>query len=83
MVDQGGSSALQAHPDVPDVAYALSHEHFNLPNNFSPQPLPPGWRGWVLDRFGGKAFEAGAEDSLHRLKRAAETRYRREGTEKP
>jgi len=54
VVDQGGSSALAAHPDVPDVAYALSHEHFNLPNNFSPQPLPPGWRLGSLNYFKAK-----------------------------
>jgi len=54
VVDQGGSSALQAHPDVPDVAYALSHEHSNLPNNFSPQPLPAGWRLGSLNYFKAK-----------------------------
>jgi len=51
VVDEGGSSVLAAHPDVPDVAYALSHAHFNLPNNFSPQPLPPGWRLGSLNYF--------------------------------
>jgi ABC-type branched-subunit amino acid transport system substrate-binding protein len=54
VVDQGGSAVLAAHPDVPDVAYALSHEHFNLPNNFSPQPLPPGWRLGSLNYFKAK-----------------------------
>ncbi|MBV8980989.1 MAG: ABC transporter substrate-binding protein [Acidimicrobiia bacterium] len=54
VVDQGGSAALQAHPDVPDVAYALSHEHSSLPNNFSPQPLPPGWRLGSLNYFKAK-----------------------------
>jgi ABC-type branched-subunit amino acid transport system substrate-binding protein len=51
VVDEGGSAVLGAHPDVPDVAYALSHAHFNLPNNFSPQPLPPGWRLGSLNYF--------------------------------
>ncbi|MBV8297039.1 MAG: ABC transporter substrate-binding protein [Acidimicrobiia bacterium] len=54
VVDQGGASVLSAHPDVPDVAYALSHEHFSLPNNFSPQPLPPGWRLGPLNYFKAK-----------------------------
>jgi ABC-type branched-subunit amino acid transport system substrate-binding protein len=51
VVDEGGSSVLASKPDVPDVAYALSHAHFNLPNNFSPQPLPPGWRLGSLNYF--------------------------------
>jgi ABC-type branched-subunit amino acid transport system substrate-binding protein len=51
VVDEGGSSVLAAHPDVPDVAYALSHAHFNLSNNFSPQPLPAGWRLGSLNYF--------------------------------
>jgi len=54
VVDEGGASVLAAHPDVPDVAYALSHAHFNLPNNFSPQPLPPGWRLGSLNYFKAK-----------------------------
>jgi ABC-type branched-subunit amino acid transport system substrate-binding protein len=54
VVDEGGSSVLQAHPDVPDVAYALSHVHFGLPNNFSVQPLPPGWRLGSLNYFKAK-----------------------------
>src|SRR3954451_16646163 len=54
VVDDGGASALAAHPDVPDVAYALSHAPFNLPNNFSPQPLPPGWRLGSLNYFKAK-----------------------------
>ena len=44
--------------------------------------LPPGWRGWVLETFGGKAFEAGVQDSLQRLKREAEARYRSRVVEK-
>jgi branched-chain amino acid transport system substrate-binding protein len=54
VVDEGGSGVLAAHPDVPDVAYALSHAHFNLPNNFSVQPLPPGWRLGSLNYFKAK-----------------------------
>ncbi len=54
VVDEGGSAVLAQHPDVPDVAYALSHAHFNLPNNFSPQPLPPGWRLGSLNYFKAK-----------------------------
>ena len=51
VVDQSGSAVIGSKPDVPDVAYALSKEHFNLPNNFSPQPLPPGWRLGSLNYF--------------------------------
>ena len=54
VVDQGGASVLAAHPDVPDVAYALSKEHFSVPNNFSPQPLPHGWRLGSLNYFKAK-----------------------------
>src|SRR4051794_9034835 len=54
VVDEGGSSVLAGHPDVPDVAYALSHAHFGLSNNFSPQPLPPGWRLGSLNYFKAK-----------------------------
>lgn len=38
--------------------------------------LPPGWRGWVLETFGGRAFETGVQDGVQRLKRAAEAHYR-------
>jgi ABC-type branched-subunit amino acid transport system substrate-binding protein len=54
VVDEGGAAVLGAHPDVPDVAYALSHAHFSIPNNFSPQPLPPGWRLGSLNYFKAK-----------------------------
>jgi ABC-type branched-subunit amino acid transport system substrate-binding protein len=40
--DQGGASVLQANPSVPDVSEALSVQAFNLPNNFSPSPVPLG-----------------------------------------
>jgi ABC-type branched-subunit amino acid transport system substrate-binding protein len=40
-VDQGGASVLQ-QTGVPDVGEALSSQRFDLPNNFSPQPQPPG-----------------------------------------
>jgi ABC-type branched-subunit amino acid transport system substrate-binding protein len=40
-VDEGGASALQQSA-IPDVGEALSSQRFNLPNNFSPQPEPPG-----------------------------------------
>jgi ABC-type branched-subunit amino acid transport system substrate-binding protein len=51
VVDEGGSAVLGAHPDVPDVAYALSKAHFSVSNNFSPQPLPHGWRLGSLNYF--------------------------------
>jgi hypothetical protein len=37
----------------------------------------------VLEHFGGKLFEADVENSLQRLKRQAEARYRSSVTEKP
>ena len=40
--DQGGASVFQSHPDVPDVSEALSVQAYNLPNNFSPSPVPLG-----------------------------------------
>ncbi len=40
------------------------------------------WRGWMLERFGGKTFEANAQDACRRLKRAAEARYRGQASEK-
>jgi ABC-type branched-subunit amino acid transport system substrate-binding protein len=42
--DSGGASELRAHPEIPDVGYALSRARHDLPNNFSPQPSPAGWR---------------------------------------
>src|SRR5207248_10482217 len=39
---------------VPAATYALSPAHFNLPNNFSPQPLPPGGRLGSLNYFKAK-----------------------------
>jgi ABC-type branched-subunit amino acid transport system substrate-binding protein len=41
--DDCGAKVLDKHRDVPDVAYALSPEALNLPNNFSPYPLVQGY----------------------------------------
>lgn len=43
-VDQGGASVLQSS-DIPDIGEALSSQRFDLPNNFSPQPIPPSGYG--------------------------------------
>lgn len=40
-VDQGGAQALQ-QSGIPDIGEGLSAARFNLANNFSPQPQPPG-----------------------------------------
>jgi len=40
-VDQGGASVLK-ESGIPDIGEALSSQRFDLPNNFSPQPQPPG-----------------------------------------
>jgi hypothetical protein len=34
--------------------------------------LPPGWRGWLLERLLGSAMRRDPEDALAGLKRAAE-----------
>ena len=34
--------------------------------------LPPGWMGWLLEHFGAGMLHRGVENSLARLKRAAE-----------
>jgi ABC-type branched-subunit amino acid transport system substrate-binding protein len=53
--DQGGASVL-ASDGVPDISQAISPEAFELPNNFSPQPAPPGWGAapfvYFKQRFG-------------------------------
>lgn len=55
VVDEGGSQQLQAS-GAPDISYALSAAHNAIPNNFSPQPQPPGWPlgafNYFKSRFG-------------------------------
>jgi ABC-type branched-subunit amino acid transport system substrate-binding protein len=52
VVDEGGSSVIGSHPDMPDVSYALSKARYGLSNNFSPQPLKvPGWPLGTLQYF--------------------------------
>ncbi|MCU1460443.1 MAG: hypothetical protein JWO37_518 [Acidimicrobiales bacterium] len=41
--DDGMAEALKGKA-VPDAGYALSRARYQSPVNFSPQPLPPGWR---------------------------------------
>lgn len=40
--DDGSASVLRSD-GVPDVGEAISSQRFDLPNNFSPEPMPPGW----------------------------------------
>lgn len=40
--DEGGAGVLQ-QDGVPDIGEALSTQRFDLANNFSPQPVAPGW----------------------------------------
>lgn len=42
VVDGGGVSEMQG-TNIPDVGSPLDPNRFNLPTNFSPAPLPPGW----------------------------------------
>lgn len=42
VTDGGGVSELQG-TNIPDVGSPLDPNRFNLPTNFSPAPLPPGW----------------------------------------
>jgi hypothetical protein len=37
----------------------------------------------MLEKFGGKMFESGVQDSLQRLKQRAEARYREQISERP
>jgi ABC-type branched-subunit amino acid transport system substrate-binding protein len=53
VVDQGGVPSMQSS-GVPDVGFALSADRFNLPNNFSPQPQPPGWQLGPLNYYKNK-----------------------------
>lgn len=50
LFDDAGADVLKGSP-VPDVQYALSQARGKLANNFSPQPLPPGWRLGPLNYF--------------------------------
>ena len=60
VVDEGGAQVLK-ETGVPDASYALSTARFNLPNNFSVQPLPRGWPSGPLqyykDKFGEQAIK--------------------------
>ena len=42
VTDGGGVSELQG-TNIPDIGTRSTRTAFNLPNNFSPVPLPPGW----------------------------------------
>jgi ABC-type branched-subunit amino acid transport system substrate-binding protein len=48
--DDGMAEALKGKA-VPDVGYALSRARYQSPVNFSPQPLPPGWRTGPFQYF--------------------------------
>jgi ABC-type branched-subunit amino acid transport system substrate-binding protein len=42
VADDGGAAAI-ASANVPDIGEALTQARYNLPQNFSPQPLPAGF----------------------------------------
>lgn len=42
VVDDGGVSELR-DTNIPDVGVPLAPSRFDLPNNFAPVPVPPGW----------------------------------------
>jgi ABC-type branched-subunit amino acid transport system substrate-binding protein len=48
--DDAGAPEMQKS-GVPDVGYSLSPGRAGLANNFTPQPLPPGWRLGSLNYF--------------------------------
>lgn len=50
VTDEPGVEELRAN-GVPDVSFALSRPRQQLPTNFSPQPLAPGWRLGSLNYF--------------------------------
>jgi ABC-type branched-subunit amino acid transport system substrate-binding protein len=55
VTDDGGASEL-AGTNIPDVGNPLAPARFNLPNNFSPAPLAPGWETgparYYINQFG-------------------------------
>ena len=53
VVDEGGAQQLQAS-GLPDIGFALSAAHNAIPNNFSPQPEPPGWPLGAMNYFKSK-----------------------------
>lgn len=57
VVDDGGAPEL-ARSGMPDVGYGLGRARFALPNNFSPQPLPSGWRLGPLNHFKARFGDA-------------------------
>jgi ABC-type branched-subunit amino acid transport system substrate-binding protein len=48
--DDGGAAEM-GQAKVPDVGYALANVRGKLAVNFSPQPLPPGWRLGPLNYY--------------------------------
>src|SRR5205823_9226630 len=50
VLDDAGAPSMQ-QSGIPDVGYGLSRPRFNLANNFSPQPIPTGWRLGPLNHF--------------------------------
>ena len=83
VVDDGGAEEL-AKCGTPDVSYAVNQKRLALPNNFSPQPLPPGWRlgslNWMKEKFPAAVVKvagfygdvAASKNSYLYQKRAAE-----------
>ena len=53
VVDEGGAQQLQAS-GMPDIGFALSAARNKIPNNFSPQPQPPGWPLGAMAYFKSK-----------------------------
>src|SRR5439155_20837154 len=50
LYDDGGTAEMQ-QAKSPDVGYALAQARGKLTVNFSPQPLPPGWRLGPLNYY--------------------------------
>jgi ABC-type branched-subunit amino acid transport system substrate-binding protein len=51
LYDNCGAQALQQTPTVPDLQEALSQQRSQLPNNFSVQPVVPGFRTGGLQYY--------------------------------
>ena len=65
LYDDCGTQTLKAHPDVPDVSYALGPEtKANKVNNFSPQVAPLGYQSgpfcYYAQKYGDAVKHAGA-----------------------
>lgn len=62
--DDCGARVLEANRNVPEISYALSAKALNLPNYFSPSPLPKGYPTGMFQywksKYGSAVTQAGS-----------------------